>query len=551
MAGLPSVETLSLEAQVAQLVVVRASGHLFDHQRRYPQWELSQAELEHCVATLGVGGVILLGGSAVEVGVRSQQLQSWATVPLLLAADVEEGVGQRFAGATQWPPPMALAAIAQQDSALACTYAEQMGAFTAQEAIAIGLNWLLAPVVDVNNNVDNPVINVRAFGETPERVSQLSQAFIRGAQRFPVLTTAKHFPGHGDTAVDSHLHLPEIAHDRPRLEQVELAPFRAAIASGVDAVMTAHLKVPALDAHWPATLSPPILTQLLRQDLGFGGLVVTDALIMGAIAQHYGPAEAAVLALAAGADVLLMPADPAATIAAVCAAVRQGQLTPDRIATSVARLWRAKQKVNSALSLASPTGHAWEQVPPPPVQLAAIATPTARQTLTQILTASQQTRGHLAVLPPTVAGLSIVIVDDVLTADWLRGDAPAIALPPQYGYQTHLADAKTCATRLEDWVTPPRSTVLQIFSRGNPFKGTANLNASTLACFQQLQLQGCLAGLVVYGSPYVLGQLLPQLAPTVPYGFTYGHTPEAQATLLAALWPPAQRRGGGLSDFTD
>jgi beta-glucosidase len=197
------------------MVVVRASGYLFDHQIQYPAWEPSARQLQHWVQNLGVGGVILLGGSAGELALRTHQLQNWAKIPLLIAADIEEGVGQRFAGATWFPPPMALSAIALQNFQKAQLYAEQMGAIIAQEALAIGINWVLAPVVDVNNNPQNPVINVRAFGETPEAVSQLASAFIRGAQRYGVLTTAKHFPGHGDTAVDSHIDLPVLPHTPP------------------------------------------------------------------------------------------------------------------------------------------------------------------------------------------------------------------------------------------------------------------------------------------------------------------------------------------------
>jgi len=531
--GLPDPESLSLEAQVAQLIIVRASGHLFDHQRRYPQWELDQATLRHCVESLGVGGVILLGGSAVEVGVRSQQLQSWAAVPLLLAADIEEGVGQRFAGATHLPPPMALSAIAEYDLDLACDYARQIGAITAQEAIAIGLNWLLAPVVDVNNNADNPVINVRAFGDTPHQVSQLSRAFIEGAQQWPVLTTAKHFPGHGDTAVDSHLQLPEIPHDLTRLDHVELVPFRAAIAQHVDAVMTAHLRVPAYDTQLPATLSPAILTGLLRRDLGFQGLVVTDALIMGAIADRYGPYEAAVLAIEAGADVLLMPADPEGTLQAVTEAARTGRLAPERILTSVERLWRAKQKVSSHLTIPPETGHAWEHIPPPPVQLDKLATAEARQTLANLLKDSTTVRGQIA---PSADGAaqSLIIVDDVLSTDWLSPQAAAIALPAAHGYQPRLVDGRSCPLSLQELDTS-QPTLLQIFSRGNPFRGEAGLSEFAANCFAHLNTRNCLAGLVVYGSPYVLESLLDGLDSAVPYGFTYSQTSEGQAVLLSQL----------------
>ena len=354
---LPDIETLSLRQQVAQMIVVRSSGYLFDHQIQYPVWEPTATVLQHWIEGLGVGGVILLGGSAGELALRTQQLQDWATIPLLVAADVEEGVGQRFSGATWFPPPMALAAIAQHSPDRAEHYAEQLGDTTAQEARAIGLNWVLAPIVDVNNNPDNPVINVRSFGETPDLVSQLTTAFLRGAQRHPVLTAAKHFPGHGDTAVDSHLELPVLPHALDRLAHIEIPPFKAAIAAGVDTVMSAHLKIPALDPEFPATLSPRILTQELRQALGFDGLIVTDALVMGAIANRYGANEAAVLAVEAGADILLMPLDPEGAIQAICEAVETGRITADRIQSSVERLWRAKSKV--CLSIEGGTSHDW------------------------------------------------------------------------------------------------------------------------------------------------------------------------------------------------
>lgn len=364
-------QTLSLEQQVAQLFVVRTTGHLFDHQIRYPQWEATNAQLKHWIKDLGVGGVILLGGSAAEIALRTQQLQDWASLPLFLAADIEEGVGQRFAGAIWMPPPMALGAIVRNLD-LALSLAAQMGSATAAEAHAIGLNWLLAPVVDVNNNPLNPVINVRAFGETPDIVSQLTAAFIGAAQAHPVLATAKHFPGHGDTATDSHLELPQIPHDLARLRAVELVPFQTAIAAGVASIMTAHLLLPALDAQFPATLSKPILTGLLRDELGFEGLVVTDALVMQAIADRYGPYEAPLLAFEAGADVLLMPADPVGAIEAICEAVRVGRIPQERLHGSLERIWRAKLRINPAQSESC---HSWKGEPTPTLELDQLARP--------------------------------------------------------------------------------------------------------------------------------------------------------------------------------
>ena len=333
MRSLPDLESFTLAQQVAQMVVVRASGYLFDHQIQYPAWEPPAAKLQYFIEDLGVGGVIFLGGSAGELAHRSQQVQNWAKIPLFVAADIEEGVGQRFSGATWFPPPMAIGALAKHNPKGASEYAAQMGAIIASEALAIGINWLFAPVVDVNNNPDNPVINVRAF--------------VQGAQAYPVLSTAKHFPGHGDTATDSHLDLPVLPHSPHRLAEIELPPFQAAIAAGVDAVMSAHLLIPSWDDKFPATLSQRILTEQLRQKLAFPGLIVTDALVMGAIANHYGVREAAVLAVEAGADILLMPVDPEGAIAAVCAAVESDRISPERIRSSVERIWNAKHKLNS------------------------------------------------------------------------------------------------------------------------------------------------------------------------------------------------------------
>jgi beta-N-acetylhexosaminidase len=213
----------------------------------------------------------------------------------------------------------------------------------------MGVHWVYYPVADVNNNPDNPIINIRSFGEDASAVAQQVRAFIEGAQSVKggrVLTTAKHFPGHGDTAVDTHLNLASVTGDRSRLDAVELAPFRAAIAAGVDSIMTAHLSVPELGVtDVPATLSAEILTRLLREDLQFRGIVVTDALDMGGVVKSFSNGEAAVRALEAGADLLLMPPDPEAAVKAVVAAVHEGRLSQNRINESVERMLAAKERV--------------------------------------------------------------------------------------------------------------------------------------------------------------------------------------------------------------
>lgn len=528
-------ESLPLSAQVAQMVVVRASGYLFDHQIQYPIWEPKTDTLQYWIQDVGVGGVILLGGSAVEVGVRSQQLHHWAKIPLLIAADIEEGVGQRFAGATHFPPPMALQAIALQDPDQATYLAAQMGAITAREALAIGINWLLAPTVDVNNNRDNPVINVRAFGETPANVCQLTTGFIQGAQQYPVLTTAKHFPGHGDTATDSHLNLPVLPHTRERLTAIELPPFQAAIAAGVDAVMSAHLLIPELDQTYPATLSRPILTDLLRQQMQFDGLIVTDALIMGAIAQRYGATEAAVLAVAAGADILLMPSDPVATIQAVCQAVETGQIPLDHIHASLERIWQAKYKA-CALQLSGDQSHAWETPPALPIQLEQLAQPDAIAAVHQILHTSTQLHCpapiQLQRSQPSSPPRNVILVDEVILCDFLHRQSPAITLPQQQGYQLHWVDRHM----LTGGDRSHAPALLQLFIRGNPFRDSTELMQRAHTWLNALVDSRQLLALVIYGSPYVLEEFLPLLPPDVPYGFTYGQMEAAQAIVLEGLF---------------
>jgi len=584
---LPDWSHLSLAQQVAQLVVVRASGHWFDSQIRYPQWEPPAATLRHWIADLGVGGVILLGGSGPELALRTQQLQEWAEIPLLLAADIEEGVGQRFAGASWMPPPLALGAIARRDLALAQDYARRFGRLTAQEAVALGLNWVLAPVTDVNNNPQNPVINVRAFGETPEIVADLVAAFIEGCQGQGVLTTAKHFPGHGDTAIDSHLELPELPHSRDRLQALEWVPFRRAIAAGVSSIMTAHLQVPSLDLDRPATLSYPVLTGILRQQWGFEGVIVTDALMMQAITQNYGALEAPILALEAGADVVLMPVDPPRAIAAIVEAVEQGRIPEDHIHQSLERLWRAKLSVCSPVEGTSAC-HSWDWEATPSLQLETVAPPEAAELCQGIL---QQSMGVWPSPPaPLPAGegswepsppaplpvgegswdallasgslsprerarvrgihhhvpadaLNLIWVDNLLLAPFLGMHTPAIALPQSWGYQTRWCDRNSPALPFSDLHHP---TLLQVFLRGNPFLGSAGANQGAIEQWlKTLLAQDCLRGLVIYGSPYIWEQWQPLLPETVPAVFTYGQMPAAQAIALAALshaTPPAPDR---------
>ena len=337
---------MTLRDEVAQLVFVAFPGTApHPRSREY-------LRLLHLVRDVKVGGLIVnnaANGRTVQhaapyaLAAFLNRVQRAAKVPLLVGADFERGASMRVAGTTVFPHAMAFGAAGDPE------LTRYEGRVTAEEARALGVQWVYYPVADVNINPDNPVLNIRSFGEDPQAVAAQVAAFIEGAHSDPrnyVLTTAKHFPGHGDTSVDSHLNLPVIPASRERLEKVELVPFRAAIAAGTDAVMTAHVAVPALaPPDLPATLSPAILTGLLRNELGFKGLVITDALEMGGIVKGFPGGEAAVRAIEAGADTLLMPVDAEAAIRAVVAAVESGRIKRRRIEESVAKILAAKEKV--------------------------------------------------------------------------------------------------------------------------------------------------------------------------------------------------------------
>lgn len=284
------------------------------------------------------GSVVL--GQPHALASTLDRLQAAAPLPLLATADFEYGAGMRIAGATRFPRAMALGAAGDEHLAF------EAGRITAIEGRAMGVHVNFAPVADVNNNARNPVINTRSFGEDPTRVGALVAAYVRGLQQGGMIATLKHFPGHGDTETDSHLGLPLITHPRDRLDAIELPPFRAGLTAGAGAVMVAHIELPALDpARGPATFSRAVVTDLLRRDLAFDGLIVTDAMKMDAITRMASPGEAAVRAVDAGADLVLDSPDPVAAFTAIKGAVAAGQITTRRIDASVTRILRAKARL--------------------------------------------------------------------------------------------------------------------------------------------------------------------------------------------------------------
>lgn len=268
------------------------------------------------------------------------RLQSDSKLPLLVAADFELGVSNRLNGTTAFPNAMAVGATGRTE------YAEAFGRITGQEARAVGVHWNFFPVADVNSNPDNPIINTRSFGEDPKQVGDFVSAYIRGAHSAGFLTTAKHFPGHGDTATDSHLGVAQVTGDRARLESVDLPPFASAIQAGVDSVMVAHVTVPALDSNpnAVATVSPAIVTGLLRQQMHFPGLIITDALDMAGLTRLYSSdiGREAVDAFKAGNDMLLIPPDLDAADRAMIAALRSGEISSSRLDESVLKILKMK-----------------------------------------------------------------------------------------------------------------------------------------------------------------------------------------------------------------
>ncbi len=337
---------LTQRQKIAQLIMIPFYG---DNPSRRSRLYRQYAQR---VQQLGVGGLILV--NRVQNGVVQNaepttsaaflnRMQRLARVPLIVGGDFERGASMRVAGAAKFPHAMAFAATGD------VSLTRQLGAVTARESRAMGIHWVFAPVADVNNNPDNPIINIRSFSEDPQQVAAHVKAFIEGARSDPanrVLVTVKHFPGHGDTAVDTHLGLAKVEASKQRLEQLELVPFRAAIEAGVDSVMTAHLWVPSLESQEiPATVSPAVLTGLLRKELGFQGLVTTDAMDMQGLTSKFPGGEPAVRAIEAGADVLLMPANAEKAVSAVAAAIRSGRISAKRIDESVEKILRAKYRL--------------------------------------------------------------------------------------------------------------------------------------------------------------------------------------------------------------
>lgn len=347
-------KTMSLDEKIGQLIVTSTeSTYLPTDSDEFEKLAKKVTELhvggihvfggtDRATSALlnNAGGTVILGQPIAAASILNR-LQTLSKIPMLNTGDFEAGLGFRIQGATLFPRAMAFGAAGDDELAY------EAAKITATESRAIGVQLNFSPIADVNNNPRNPVINTRSFGEVPEAVGRLASAYIRGLHAGGMMATLKHFPGHGDTDVDSHLGLPIINSPRDRLDAVELPPFKAGIAAGADAVMTAHIELPALDpgAFAPSSLSAPVITGLLRGELQFNGLVYTDSMGMDAVSKALTPGDAAVRAIQAGNDIVLHSPDDAAAVAGIKAAVERGDIAMARIDQSVMRILRAKARL--------------------------------------------------------------------------------------------------------------------------------------------------------------------------------------------------------------
>ena len=516
-----------LRRKVAELFIVRASGFNLDSQRLYPHLETSNQNLKRLLEA-GVGGVILMGGSIKELEIRCNTLTKWAGKPLLLCADIEEGLGQRFYGGTHYVPPMGIAQIYKKDNRLGISIAEKIGYLTGKEAKEIGLNWLLAPVCDINNNSNNPVINLRAWGEDPETVKSLTYAYKKGVSRANVLTCAKHFPGHGNSEVDSHLDLPRIDDDFTKLQRFELIPFKSLIDQGVNSVMIGHLLFPSIDPIYPATLSKKIVNDLLRIQLKFDGLVVTDALVMESISKRYSSSCAAKMAFDAGVDLILMPEDIDEAIDSLTNAFYSEIFSLERLNKSRERRQKqidliSKQKVIDNEDLDDKFLFEVSQF--------------SKSIVKESIYVSK-----LSIKEINNNDINLIQVDnfDQVSNKFI----PALYLPKSLGFNNLIVHPNTISPLenskkfLEFEQILNGKILIQLFVRGKPFIGSNYYNEYWLEVMKSLEIERRLSGIIVYGCPYLYDKIKLTFHDSIPLAYSPSQTEEAQNQVLSRVFQP-------------
>jgi len=528
-----TLRKMSVDEKIGQLLFTTYHGSLT------PTDAAAYAQIMHDVVDLHCGGFInitqgsplgIVKSQAYPTAVLTNQLQAKAKIPLLVGADFERGAAMRLDEGTSFPTAMALAAGGNPQDAYT------MGKITALEARAVGIQWIYAPDADVNNNPGNPIINTRSFGEDPAKVAEYVKAFVRGVEENGGLATAKHFPGHGDTAADSHIDLPTIPASRERLEKLELVPFRAAISAGVGSIMTGHLSVPALepDPNTPATLSPHILTELLRKELGFKGLIVTDAMDMGGITVRYAPGEAAVRAILAGVDALLMPPVPDAAFEALQAAVRSGRISTERLDGSVRRILLAKAKLGLPESKIVDV-NAINQ------KLGSVARQADAQEISDRGITLLRDNAHRLPLDGTKPGRALLLAF-YADPEPYPGEDLERELKSRFDSVTTLrADTRFVNASVLK-LPPPESydvAILALFVRVSDRKGNVDIPTEQIALAEQLYKTGKPVITTAFGSPYLI-ERFPQAETWLA---AFGISDVAQISIARALFGQIPVRG--------
>lgn len=535
---------MSLDEKIGQLISVGVNATFLN------QDSAAYQSLRHQIVDNHVGGIILFRGPVYESVVLVNRMQALAKYPLLISADLEAGAGMRFDDTVNFPWNMAIAATGNPD------YARRAGELTANEARALGIQQIYAPVADVNNNAQNPVINVRSYGEDPVDVGRFVAAFVAGVQRMGVMATAKHFPGHGDTATDSHRGLPEIDVTRARLDAVELVPFRAAIDAGVGSVMTGHIGLPLIDSTaisplrrdekqkpvetddggeivsengtMPTTLSP-VMNGILRRELHFDGLIVTDAMSMSGLTIYFTQEEASVRALEAGADMLLKPADPDAVLRGVRDAVKKGRLSEQRIEGSARKVLAAKYDLGLSRQRLTPLDEIDRLVAGKDAYH--LANEIAEHTITLVRNDKNLLPLDLS-LSPRIFNLAITNGDD----------RALVALPFMGGMsrggqkiETMVLDDRSSEAEITKAIESAGRARLVIVSmygrvRTGQARSVALPEPGTKALNELLKRRAPLIG-ISFGNPYLLGSF-PGLQ---TYLVAYGDMPSLQEAMARAL----------------
>lgn len=490
-----NMKTGSLRKTIAQLVMPRIDGPRLENAPYRTRIEALVRE--------GIGGFILFGGDIESTPRRLRDLQSLAEHPLLIASDVERGLGQQLEGGTRFPSQRAVAAAINRRSKKDVALLDRMLDAVRAETRAAGIHAVFSPVVDVNNNPDNPIICTRAFGDEPVIVEWFGARYISRLQkatsdgRLELFACAKHFPGHGDTDQDSHSVLPVIKANRARLNRVELPPFREAIKSGVGMVMVAHLLVPALDPDKPTTFSKKCVTALLREGMEFSGLIVSDALDMGALAIQHSQEEIAVRSLEAGMDILLHPLDARVTIDAVVLAVEQGRLTRERITESAERILEAKARLGLFDSQAAVSA------PPDYQEHRLIARDLGRKAVTFV-------RGRKSSLPLSYDdGIACFILDDDNNSE--SGNALIREMRERFHNFSFIVltpDASMPESLVHGSIKASAFVVMALFSRISASKGRSGISDSIrsmgMNIIQTARNAGTKSIVVSFDSPYML-----------------------------------------------